>query len=81
MEFYKTLSGIHFTTAIVIIALYLAGLHIMAVSLGVAMSITWGIAFSICVSQVKKDGDMVEKMEKELEQQDIEEYRNKKNHK
>jgi hypothetical protein len=53
----------------------------MAVSLGVAMSITWGIAFSICVIQVKKDGDMVEKMEKELEQQDIEEYRNKKNHK
>jgi hypothetical protein len=53
----------------------------MAVSLGVAMSITRGIAFSICVIQVKKDGDMVEKMEKELEQQDIEEYRNKKNHK
>lgn len=81
MEFYKTLSIIHFTTAVVIIVLYLVGLHIMAVSLGVAMSVTWGIAFSICVSQVKKDDDMVEKMEKELEQQDIEEYRNKNNHK
>lgn len=79
MQFYKTMVVIHITLAIVIIAMCLIGLTILAASIGVALSITWAIAFSICVSQVKKDGDMVEKMEKELEQQDIEDY--KKNHK
>ena len=79
MQFYKTMVIIHVVLAIVIIAMCLIGLTILAASIGVALSITWAIAFSICVDQVKKDGDMVEKMEKELEQQDIEDY--KKNHK
>lgn len=79
MQFYKTMSVIHFVLAIVIVALCLMGLPVLAASIGVALSITWAIAFSICIGQVKKDGDLVEKMERELEQQDIEEYR--KNHK